>query len=232
LLGEHQRLNAALAVATVSALQTKIPVSEAAIAEGLSTVQWPGRLQLVTRPDGQNILLDAAHNVAGAETLRAALKGAPGSDPARWSSSFSLSPSTLKRKLQPLDRADLEISAPIALILGILADKDWRAMCEILAPLAARIVTVPVGSERTASAGELAAACRAANSAADVIECGSFGEAMEKTSRDPFVVITGSLYLIGEALEWLGLSPEVGASERALNEWGGAKDDALNVPAR
>jgi dihydrofolate synthase/folylpolyglutamate synthase len=201
LLGEHQQLNAALAVATVKVLQEEIPVSEIAISRGLVTVNWPGRLQLVPRPGGQKFLLDAAHNPAGADILANTLE----------KSFASLKPT---------------------LVLGILRDKDWPAMCARLAPLAARIVTVPVGSERTATAAELAAACREANPPAGVFECASFGEAMEKIAPDPFVVITGSLYLIGEALEWLGLSAEAGASERALNEWGGAKHDLTNVPMR
>ena len=46
-------------------------------------------------------------------------------------------------------------------------------------------------------------------------------EALEKSADDDFVVITGSLYLVGEALELLGLSP-AGAGERGLNEWSGA----------
>jgi dihydrofolate synthase/folylpolyglutamate synthase len=45
--GEHQKLNAALALATVETLQSEIPVSAAAIRTGLETVNWPGRLQLV-----------------------------------------------------------------------------------------------------------------------------------------------------------------------------------------
>src|SRR6185369_4925999 len=73
LLGQHQRRNAALAVATVEALQGKILVSNDAIRVGLETVRWPGRLQLVKTGAGQTILLDGAHNVAGAEALRGAL---------------------------------------------------------------------------------------------------------------------------------------------------------------
>ena len=73
LLGEHQKTNAALAVATVEMLQNQIPVTVEQIRDGLASVSWPGRLQLITRPGGQKILLDGAHNVAGAETLRATL---------------------------------------------------------------------------------------------------------------------------------------------------------------
>jgi dihydrofolate synthase/folylpolyglutamate synthase len=198
--GNHQKLNATLALATVQALQNNIPVSDEAIHNGLSTVIWPGRLQLVQTKSGQNILLDGAHNVAGAKALREALSGG-----------------SLKHELQ---QAGPSPGAPgkITLILGVLQDKDWPQICQALAPLAARIFTVPVASERTADARELAAACRAANPAAEIAACDSLRRALEQAANDRFVVVTGSLYLVGEALELLGLSPATG-DERALNEW-------------
>jgi dihydrofolate synthase/folylpolyglutamate synthase len=73
LVGEHQKRNAAVAVATIHALQTTIPCPDEAISSGLSRVHWPGRLQVVTRASGQRVLLDGAHNVSGAESLAAAL---------------------------------------------------------------------------------------------------------------------------------------------------------------
>src|SRR5687767_4077471 len=73
LLGEHQQLNAALARATVRYLREQIPVSDNVIRRGLETVSWPGRLQVVKRGD-QTFLLDGAHNPAGAESLRAAIR--------------------------------------------------------------------------------------------------------------------------------------------------------------
>ncbi|MGD0744811.1 MAG: folylpolyglutamate synthase/dihydrofolate synthase family protein [Verrucomicrobiota bacterium] len=185
--GEHQIRNAALALTTVEVLQNKIQVSHEAIRTGLSRVDWPGRLQLIQRPNGQKILLDGAHNVAGAKALRAALE---------------------KHFRSPRH----------TLILGVLQDKDWRHICETLAPPAARIFTAPVSSERSADADELAAACRAANPTVGIAACASLREALAKTAGDDFVVVTGSLYLVGEALEILGLSPAPGG-ERALNEW-------------
>jgi dihydrofolate synthase/folylpolyglutamate synthase len=188
--GEHQKINAALALATVEVLQNQIPVTEEQIRTGLADVSWPGRLQLVTSKSGQKILLDGAHNPAGAKALREALeKNFP----------------TAKRTL----------------VLGVLQDKDWRPICETLAPLAARIHTVPVASERSAHPQELAEACRKINPAAEINVGHSLGEALEKSAGDGFVVITGSLYLVGEALERLGLSP-AGGGERGLNEWTGA----------
>src|SRR5437773_739135 len=58
LLGDHQRLNAALALATVEALRNTIPVSHEAIRTGLETVCWPGRLQFVRTKSNQSFLLD------------------------------------------------------------------------------------------------------------------------------------------------------------------------------
>ena len=190
--GEHQRMNAALALATVEVLQKSLPASDEQIATGLAQVKWPGRLQLITRPNGQRVLLDGAHNIAGVETLVAAVeKGFAG----------------IKRTL----------------ILGMLADKDWRPMCELLASLAERIILVPVESKRTASPEQLAEVFRAANPKAQVRCADSLSQALDWAGRDEFVVIAGSLYLIGAALALL--DPDFGASgdERGLNEWGGAQ---------
>lgn len=74
LRGEHQRLNAALALATVRVLDQQMPVPPEAITAGLTQVEWAGRLQLVRLASGQQLLLDGAHNPAGAMTLRAALR--------------------------------------------------------------------------------------------------------------------------------------------------------------
>ncbi|TMQ00534.1 MAG: hypothetical protein E6L09_06225 [Verrucomicrobia bacterium] len=100
----------------------------------------------------------------------------------------------------------------------MLEDKDWTPVCETLAPLAQRLLLVPVQSERSASPEALVEPCRRANPSAQVIACPSLADALKQTANDPLVVITGSLYLVGEAMELLGLSPTA-PSERALNEW-------------
>jgi dihydrofolate synthase/folylpolyglutamate synthase len=189
--GSHQRMNSALARATVEILRKTIPVSDGHIANGLAQVKWPGRLQLITRPNGQRVLLDGAHNVAGVETLQSALKDG-----------FDESKRTL--------------------ILGVLNDKDWRVMCEKLAPLAARILLVPVDSTRTAKPEELAVVCRAANPQGEVLCMKNLPQALQNAGEDKFVVIAGSLYLIGAALVLLDPEFSQGGDERGLNEWGGA----------
>ncbi len=100
------------------------------------------------------------------------------------------------------------------LIVGLLADKDWRVMCQKLAVLAPRIIFVPVHSERTLQPAEIISEL---NDPRGVVAKGSLAEALESTMDVPFVGITGSLYLIGEAMELLGISPA--RNERGLNEW-------------
>ncbi|MBU6399520.1 MAG: bifunctional folylpolyglutamate synthase/dihydrofolate synthase [Verrucomicrobia bacterium] len=188
LLGWHQRMNAAVALATVHLLQSQLPVNDAALRLGLETVQWPGRLQLVVLPSGQKVLLDGAHNSGGATVLRAAFE-----------------------EYFPQVRPTV--------ILGIMQDKDWDLMCEILAPLGSRILCVPVSSERSADPQKLHDACLRTNPEAEVRTCASLAQALELTAADPFVVIAGSLYLIGEAMERLHLTATPRSDEKALNEW-------------
>ncbi len=112
LAGEHQKDNARLA--TVLAMRTG--ASTGAIEEGLADVKWPGRLERIG-----HVLLDAAHNPDGAESLAAHLR--------------SLA-------IPPRD---------VALVFGTLADKDWGPMLDALAPLAdTRLYVAPSGASRDA----------------------------------------------------------------------------------
>ena len=190
LIGSHQKINAALALATVETLQEKLPISRDSIRSGLATVHWAGRLQLIERANGATILLDGAHNPAGAGVLRSALEN------------------------------EFAGRRPL-LIFGSLSDKRWPEVCGILAPLADRIVTVPVASIRTAGPAEVASAFRAAHPAAEISPCASLREAISINKDAGFIVITGSLYLVGEALDLLATTG-AGESERRLNEWSGS----------
>jgi dihydrofolate synthase/folylpolyglutamate synthase len=192
LSGEHQRTNASLALAVARGLRECIPVPDAAIRAGLQGVQWAGRLQRMERAGGQIILLDGAHNPAGAQTLAAALPG-------------MMPPGAAAAGEHP------------ALILGTMRDKDYAGICQILAPLAGKILLAPIGSVRTAEPGLLAACCRAANPRAAVVPCDNLAAAFARAAGDKFIVVTGSIHFIGEAMELLGLVPP--STERALNDY-------------
>jgi dihydrofolate synthase/folylpolyglutamate synthase len=185
LRGEHQRRNAALALAVVSALQGTLPVTDAAVRCGLKSVRWAGRMQTEIIA-GREFLLDGAHNVDGVQALAAALRG-------------------------------VDADKPRALLVGMLADKDCELMCRTLAPLASRIAAVRVNSSRSLDPSALAEFCRLGNSSARISFHESLEDALAALAEEPRVVIAGSLYLIGEALERLGL--EATAGEQGLNEW-------------
>jgi dihydrofolate synthase/folylpolyglutamate synthase len=77
LLGRHQADNAAVTLALLDALVERwgVAIDERAIRDGLATARWPGRLELL---DGASlglgrVLLDGAHNPAGAQALATAL---------------------------------------------------------------------------------------------------------------------------------------------------------------
>lgn len=185
LRGAHQQRNAALAALTVEVVRGALPFNDSAVERGLASVPWPGRFQVLER-GRQTLVLDGAHNPAGALALAKTLRA---------------------------QFAHREMT----LVLGVLEDKHWAVVCRTLAPLASRICTVPVSSNRTAKPEVLAAACRENNAHAAIHTFPSLDEALGETRRDDVVVITGSLYLIGEAMELLGLGHA--GHERALNEW-------------
>jgi dihydrofolate synthase/folylpolyglutamate synthase len=106
---------------------------------------------------------------------------------------------------------------PSTLILGIMRDKDYVAMCNILAPAAEKVVACTVASDRSANAHQVAKQCALANPDADVTTAQSLEAALEQTASNAFVVISGSLYFVGHALQLL--CPTDYPDERALNEY-------------
>ena len=77
--GAHQAGNAAIAVKLLETLDAKgILVPPEAIARGLAQPEWPGRLDRRRLAGGRELLLDAAHNPAGAAALASYLKAEHG----------------------------------------------------------------------------------------------------------------------------------------------------------
>ena len=72
LAGEYQRWNAATAKLAATALAPKWRITPEAIDRGLNAVEWPGRWQR-TAIDGRTVILDASHNPEGAQVLDANL---------------------------------------------------------------------------------------------------------------------------------------------------------------
>ncbi len=182
LRGTHQRRNAALARAVTEAF----PVAPEHIAKGLASTHWPGRLQLIERPNGQKLLLDGAHNPAGIRALC----------------------------------AELARQTP-AVVFGALRDKNWQEMLTLLAGGMSSLMFTPIKTARTLMPEDVVPFCQKHFPAWPIRAHASVADALKAAADEPFVVVTGSLYLVGETLEALGLSPSPSAPERTLNEWSG-----------
>ena len=107
----------------------------------------------------------------------------------------------------------------VALILGVLRDKNYAQMCRTLAPLAGRVFCVSVNSERTSDPAELAGLCRVANPQATVSVCHKLTDAYHQAMECGMevIVITGSLFLVGEAMGRLGTCvPLTATAEKEL----------------
>lgn len=174
LTGPHQVDNAGLAVAV--ALELDLP--EAAIAEGLRSVRWPARMQRLTAgPYGEaaraadaELWLDGGHNPHAGAALAATL-------------------------------AEREARAPrpLALIVGMLANKDAGGFFSALSRSGAAVFTVPFEG---AAAEPEALAGVARGHGLGATACASVDEALSRALRlgAGRVVICGSLYLAGEVL--------------------------------
>ncbi|MDP3801468.1 folylpolyglutamate synthase/dihydrofolate synthase family protein [Brevundimonas sp.] len=174
LVGPHQIANAGLAVAV--ALELDLP--EAAIAGGLRAVRWPARLQrLTTGPYGEaaraadaELWLDGGHNPHAARALAEALAERQAKAP-----------------------------RPLALIVGMLANKDAGGFFEALRESGAAVFTVRFDG---AAAEPEALAAVARGHGLGATPCASVGEALERALRlgAGRAAICGSLYLAGEVL--------------------------------
>jgi dihydrofolate synthase/folylpolyglutamate synthase len=185
LKGAHQQRNVALAIAAAVELAERhgFPVSAAGVEEGIRRTQWPGRLERMTIADVEWVL-DVAHNPAGAWALRAGL------------------------------RSILEERAPVILIFSCLSDKPVAEMAQILFPLFERVIVAPIRAVRAAAVEDLLAAARATGTMATATE--SVREALQLAQENAaggVVVVSGSVYLVGEARAMLVAGLPAGKSE-------------------
>jgi dihydrofolate synthase/folylpolyglutamate synthase len=176
LIGRHQLRNIALAIGAAEELGRQgFPVTAASIEQGVRETRWPGRFQVLAASNGApEYVLDVAHNPAGAWALRS-----------------TLSASYAKR--------------PLTFIFGAMRDKAIGEMAEILFPLAERVIATRADNPRSAAPEEIREA--ASRISTHIEDAGDMADAlaMARTSAGPdtVVVITGSIYIVGEAMRLL-----------------------------
>ena len=173
LIGRHQLRNTALAVAAAAEVNNcGFKVTAADIERGIRTTDWPGRLQLI--PGSPRILLDVAHNPAGAWALRSAL-----------STYFEDVPLTFifGAMRDKAIREMTQILFPLAeRVIATRPDNPRAASPEEIAALAAETGTEVMCEPEIASA---------------------LARARAMTSSRGMIVVTGSIYLVGAVLRML-----------------------------
>ena len=97
----------------------------------------------------------------------------------------------------------------VAVLLCVLADKDWRAMIEALRPVASRFILTDAPSAPASRRWSLGEAARYATAlGADVVQMADFDAALaEAASRDETTLVTGSFHTVGDAMARLQVSP-------------------------
>ena len=184
LRGAHQLSNAATAIALAETLRSDHPaISRDTIIQGIQTARHSGRLEFFDSlsPTEKNlrVLLDGAHNPAGAAALRAYLN----------------------------ESASLR-NALITLVFGAMANKQLDQMAATLFPAAARIVLTEPANPRAASVHDLQLLAKKnapdlhaelTTDSAAAMQCAI---SLADTHKE-LICVTGSLYLVGEVRQWL-----------------------------
>jgi dihydrofolate synthase/folylpolyglutamate synthase len=179
LIGRHQLRNVALAIAAADELARLrfAQITPQSIERGIRETRWPGRFQQLPPRNGwPEIVLDVAHNPAGAWALRSALSERYG------------------------DRR-------LVFVFGAMRDKAISEMTDILFPLGERIIATRPENPRSASPEEIQQA--GGRTGAEIETLAEIGPALERAravaAPDGVMVVTGSIYLVGEAMRLLGV---------------------------
>lgn len=185
--GRHQQRNIALAIATALELRGNqgIAISDDAIERGVRETEWPGRLEWITNDQHAPVLLDVAHNPAGAWALRAALAQLPEGQP---------------RTLIFSCLADKQIGEMEKILFPLFDSGSGD-------PERTRdhIIVTHLHNARAAALPDLLAAAQsigvAVCSADDAV--GALLQARSITPHDGVIVATGSIFLISELRDLL-----------------------------
>jgi dihydrofolate synthase/folylpolyglutamate synthase len=180
LAGRHQLRNLALAITAAEQLNGfGVRVSAQHVQRGIRNTRWPGRFEVMPAEAGYpETVLDVAHNPAGAWALRSAL-------------------STFYE------------GRPLTFVFGAMRDKAIQEIADILFPLAERVIATRADNPRAASPADIIEFGRhtQAEVLAEESVTGALDRARLLAGSKGVVVITGSIYIVGEALGILAQRP-------------------------
>ncbi|MBU1086428.1 MAG: bifunctional folylpolyglutamate synthase/dihydrofolate synthase [Candidatus Omnitrophica bacterium] len=168
--GQFQVVNAALAIGVIHLLRFyEIVISSIAIRRGLQATHWPGRMQIVHK--NPFLVFDGAQNPASAQVLRAAVNM-------------------------------IFIPKKSILVFGVCKDKDVRGMIQYLGRQQNMIILTQSQNPRAMDVDELANLLPQFKRI--IRKTHTVQEAMKlafenSSSKDDLILVTGSLYVVGEA---------------------------------
>jgi dihydrofolate synthase / folylpolyglutamate synthase len=178
LVGRHQLRNVALAIAAAEELREQgfATINATSVERGIRETHWAGRFQVLPATgEHPEVVFDVAHNPAGAWALRSTLSAA-------------------------------YEERPLVFVFGAMRDKAVKEMAEILFPLADRVIATQVENPRAATGAEIREAARRVE--VEIDEAPNVAAALEKAREAAgargLVVVTGSIYIVGEAMRALG----------------------------
>jgi len=187
--GRHQYANAAAAIAAVKS--AGFDIGHRAAERAMARVDWPGRMQKLTEgrlvelaPEGAEIWIDGGHNPGAGAVVAEALANEE-------------------------DRRPL----PLIMIAGMIDTKDQTGYFRNFAGMARHVFAVPVNdSDAGVPNDELAARAAAAGLSAEPVASVEnalmlLRDGWDRGSEPPRILISGSLYLVGEVLRKNGTPP-------------------------
>ncbi len=171
LLGEHQLINASVAVGVIEALRSyDIIVDIDSIRQGFYNTVWPGRCEIVSK--NPFIILDGAQNIASARALK----------------------KTIKEQF----RAYSGKYKKLILVLGISKDKDIKGICNELNDLADEVILTKADNPRAAEPRTLAAYFKNKKTFITDNIKEAKAKAIDTAKKEDLILATGSLFVVGE----------------------------------
>lgn len=181
MVGEHQVYNAAMAVVALDLIKDQFSIDVKSIENGVKNAQWPGRLQKLSSDGMAEIWLDSGHNDSAGEVLAAQIR--------KWG------------------QADAK---PLYLIVGMLGTKDFMGFLKPFISFVKQMNVVPIAFDPAASRSfeDFSREVRAISPELHMVSSQNLKDAVEdiiRTDQNARILITGSVYLAGEAIEFFDL---------------------------
>jgi dihydrofolate synthase/folylpolyglutamate synthase len=169
--GSYQASNVALSYGCLRELRERgVQVPDDAIVEGFGKVDWPGRIEVLSK--APLVILDASHTPDGATVVATDIKNLA--------------------------------MGRVILVLGVLNDKDLGGIAKHFGSIASMAIATSPDTKRAFPAAAVRDALREHCSHVEMIDDvgEAFARAMTISTRKDTVLVTGSLYTIGEGRRW------------------------------